>query len=219
VQSTDCGRSSRNYPHLIAHQYGLVLTDVTCGAATIPNVLDTQQNAHPPQITAVTPDTKLITVTVGGNDIVYNGTAVACGDPKSVCQAPPALAAKLTTTRAALLTMFERIHAAAPSATVVFTTYPREVPDGNCPALSFTTAEAALVRSMGEKLEAVFVDVARRADVIFVDPYVAPGDHTGCAPAAQRWTAGHVPDDGFAYHPTILGHQVLAQMIADKLGT
>jgi len=97
--------------------------------------------------------------------------------------------------------MFGRIHAAAPSATVVFTTYPREAPAGNCAALSFTTAEAAVVRTMGEKLEAVFVDVAPRADVVFVDIYVAPGDHTGCAPAAQRWTAGHVPDDGFAYHP------------------
>jgi lysophospholipase L1-like esterase len=115
--------------------------------------------------------------------------------------------------------MFGRIHAAAPSATVVFTTYPREVPAGNCAALSFTTAEAAVVRTMGEKLEAIFVDVAPRADVVFVDPYVAPGDHTGCAPAAQRWTAGHVPDDGFAYHPTALGHQVMARMIEDKLGS
>jgi lysophospholipase L1-like esterase len=219
VQSTDCGRSSRNYPHLIARRYGLALTDVTCGAATIPNVLDTPQAAHPPQLTAVTPDTKLITVTVGGNDIVYNGTAVACGDPKSVCKAPATLASNLATTRTALETMLERIHAAAPSATVVFITYPREVPDGNCAALSFTTEEAAVVRTMGEKLEAIFVDVARHADVIFVDPYVAPGDHTGCAPAAQRWTAGHVPDDGFAYHPTALGHQVMAQMIEDKLGT
>ena len=90
--------------------------------------------------------------------------------------------------------------------------------DKNCPALSFTDAEAAIVRSMGEKLEALFVDVVKPTGVVFVDPYVAPGDHTGCAPAAERWTAGHIPDDGFAYHPTALGHEVMATMIAKALG-
>ena len=92
VQSTDCGRSNRNYPNLIAARYGLALTDVTCGAATIPNVVDTAQGSHPPQITSVTPDTKLITLTVGGNDIGYNATAVSCSDPQSVCSAPASLA-------------------------------------------------------------------------------------------------------------------------------
>ena len=218
VQSTDCGRSNRNYPNLIAERYGLALTDMTCGAATIPNVVDTPQGAHPPQLDAVTQDTKLITVTVGGNDIGYNATAVACGDPQSVCGLPPR--SRRTSPRRGPHSrrMLERIHVAAPSATIVFVTYPREVPDGNCAALSFTTEEAAVVRTMGEDLEAMFVAVAQPADVIFVDPYVAPGDHTGCAPAAERWTAGHVPDDGFAYHPTALGHEVMAKMIGDKLG-
>ena len=132
VQSTDCGRSNRNYPNLIAARYGLALTDVTCGAATIPNVVDTAQGTHPPQITAVTPDTRLITVTVGGNDIGYNATAVSCSDPQSVCSAPAALEANLSKARAALKTLIDQLHAAAPSATVVLVTYPREVPVGNC---------------------------------------------------------------------------------------
>ena len=105
-----------------------------------------------------------------------------------------------------------------PSATVVFVTYPREIPDRNCPALSYTDAEADIVRSMGERLEQAFLTVADRTDVVFVDPYPAPGDHTGCAPPAQRWTAGNVADDGFAYHPTALGHEVMADMIVDALG-
>jgi hypothetical protein len=70
----------------------------------------------------------------------------------------------------------------------------------------------------GEKLEALFVEVVEPTGVVFVDPYVATGDHTGCAPAAERWTAGHVPDDGFAYHSTALGHEVMATMITKALG-
>jgi lysophospholipase L1-like esterase len=219
VQSATCGRSSRNYPKLITARFKLKLVDVTCGAATIPNVLDTPQGAEPPQINAVTRDTRLITISVGGNDITYNGTAVACGDPANVCTAPAGLDASVASTRAALATLIERVKAAAPNATIVFVTYPREVPpDKNCPELSYTDGEAAIVRSLGAKLEALFVDVVEPTGVVFVDPYVAKGDHTGCAPAAQRWTAGHVPDDGFAYHPTALGHQVMAAMIAKALG-
>ena len=97
-------------------------------------------------------------------------------------------------------------------------TYPREVPEGNCPALSYTDDEAGVVRSMGAQLEAMFVADAKPADVIFVDPYVAPGDHTGCSPENDRWTAGFRPDDGFSYHPTAVGHEVMAKMIADAVG-
>ena len=61
------------------------------------------------------------------------------------------------------------------------------------------------------------MEVAKRRGIVFVDPYVARGDHTGCAPASQRWTAGHIPEDGFQYHPTALGHQVMAKMIAKAL--
>jgi len=219
VQSTSCGRSNRNYPHLIAQRYGLRLVDVTCGAATIGNVLDTPQGDHPAQIAAVTPDTKLVTVTAGGNDIGYNGKAIVCGDPANTCTASPTLQKDLAATRVALKSMIEKIKTAAPSATTVFVTYPREVPaNTNCPALSFTDAEAGILRSMGEQLESLFVAVAKQPGVVFVDPYVAPGDHTGCAPASQRWTAGHVADDGFAYHPTALGHRVMADMIVKALG-
>ena len=147
VQSASCGRSNRNYPNLIAARFALKLVDVTCGAATIPDVLDTAQGAAPPQINAVTRETKLVTVTVGGNDIIYNGVAVACGDPTNVCTAPAGLDASVASTRTALKTLIDRIKTAAPDATIVFVTYPREVPaDKNCPELSYTDGEAAIVR-------------------------------------------------------------------------
>jgi hypothetical protein len=49
----------------------LSLTDVSCGNATTDNILTTPQKDHPPQIDAVTPDTKLVTITIGGNDVGY----------------------------------------------------------------------------------------------------------------------------------------------------
>ncbi len=221
VQSTSCGRSSRDYGQLVAQHFHLHLVDASCGAATIPNIVDTPQGSiNPPQLTLVTPATKLITIDVGGNDIDYNATAVACDSP-TTCTAPPNLAALVANMRIELKAMIKKIKAAAPSATIVFVTYPREVPAGiNCPALGFTNAGAAIVRSMGQMLENAFVQVVKPLGVIFVDPYAVPGDHTVCAPPSQQWTQGSkyvFGVTGFAHHPTALGHKVMAQMIIKAL--
>jgi lysophospholipase L1-like esterase len=221
VQSTSCGRSTRDYGHLVAQHFHLQLVDVSCGAAVIKNVVDTPQGTNPPQLTFLTRATKLVTIAVGGNDIDYNATAVACSGAPT-CAAPPNLATLVASMRIALKSMIENIKAAAPSATIVFVTYPREVPPGNCPALGFTNSNAAVVRSMGQMLENAFVQVVKPLKgVIFVDPYAVPGDHTACGPPLQRWTAGAkyvFGTTGFAYHPTALGHQAMAQMIIKALG-
>jgi hypothetical protein len=70
-------------------------------------------------------------------------------------------------------------------------------------------------------LENAFVQVVKPLGVKFVDPYIVPGDHTACGAPSQRWTAGSKYTfgvTGFAYHPTALGHRVMAQMIIKALG-
>lgn len=215
-QSTPCGRSSRSYPQLLAEHYDLDLVDVSCGAATIPQLVDEAQADNPPQIEAVTPDTRLVTISVGGNDIGYNATALLCGQP-TTCEPPDTLDADLEALPGLLTSMIDTVRAAAPDAVIVFVTYPREVPEGNCPELSLDDAEATIVRSMGEGLQQAFVDVVASSDVVFVDPYVDPDDHTGCAPASQRWVAGFDAPEGTPYHPTALGHEVMADLVIDAL--
>jgi lysophospholipase L1-like esterase len=221
VQSTTCGRSSRDYGQLVSQHYQLNLVDVSCGAAVIANVVDAPQGSNPPQLTFVTPATKLVTIAVGGNDIDYNATAVACSNA-ATCAAPANLPTLVVNMRIALKAMIAKIKAAAPSATIVFVTYPREVPAGkNCPALGFTDAAAAVLRSMGQTLENAFAQVVKPLGVVFVDPYSVRGDHTACAAPSQRWTAGSKYTfgvTGFAYHPTALGHKAMAKLIIKALG-
>jgi lysophospholipase L1-like esterase len=59
-----CGRSDHNYAHLVAQRLQLRLNDVSCQGATIEGTLASQ-------LSAVTPDTDLVTVTIGGNDVNY----------------------------------------------------------------------------------------------------------------------------------------------------
>jgi lysophospholipase L1-like esterase len=92
-----CGRLSTNYAHRVAEALDLELTDVTCGGATIDNLLDTPQvtfldgRARAPQIEAVTEETDLVTITAGGNDVGYiaNLWRYACqADPTPVRTMP-----------------------------------------------------------------------------------------------------------------------------------
>jgi lysophospholipase L1-like esterase len=216
-QSTPCGRSDKSYAPLVAAKYGLQLVDVSCGAAVVPNVVDRAQGTNPPQIDAVTADTKLITIGLGGNDIAYNGTALACGDPTTVCTAPPTLAADEAALPGKLDAMLAALEAKAPAATIVLVTYPREFPKTNCPALSLTDEELAMLGQMGATVEKALVGAAKKAGVLLADPYVQRGDHTACAPESKRWTAGKEVTDGFAYHPTALGHEEMATLIGKAL--
>jgi lysophospholipase L1-like esterase len=113
--------------------------------------------------------------------------------------------------------MLAAVKARAPSAVIVLVTYPREFPRKNCPALSLTDDELAILQQMGSSVERSLVAAAKKAHVLLADPYSQPGDHTACATTSQRWTAGKDVTDGFAYHPTALGHQKMAALIAKAL--
>ena len=217
TQSTSCGRSDKSYGPLVAAKYGLQLVDVSCGAATVPNVMDTPQGDNPPQLESVPANAKLITIGLGGNDIAYNGTALSCGDPTTVCSAPATLAADETALPGKLDAMLAAVKAKAPAATIVVVTYPREFPQTNCPALSLDDQELTMLQQMGASVEKALVDSAKKAKVLLADPYAQKGDHTACAPESTRWAAGKDVTDGFAYHPTALGHQKMAALIAKSL--
>ncbi|KQO64869.1 SGNH/GDSL hydrolase family protein [Curtobacterium sp. Leaf261] len=73
-----CGQSADDYPHRLAKRFDLDLTDVSCAGATTANVVSRSQAGAPPQIRALGPDTRLVTISIGGNDADLFGTASAC---------------------------------------------------------------------------------------------------------------------------------------------
>ncbi|TCL80991.1 GDSL-like lipase/acylhydrolase family protein [Curtobacterium sp. PhB128] len=74
-----CVQSARDYPHRLAAQFGLTLTDVTCAGATSDDVTTGHQfKGVPPQIESLSDRTRLVTLTIGGNDADLFGTAASC---------------------------------------------------------------------------------------------------------------------------------------------
>ena len=211
-----CGRSDHSYPYLVARRLQLRLVDVACGGATTANVLTAPQGDAPPQIDAVTADTALVTMTVGGNDIAYTATTFQCSagddcmvnlDRKQIDAAVAALPGRLEAVVAA-------VRARAPRAKIALVTYPQVVPaTAPCKALGLLPDEARYIHAMGQRLENVFVVVAKRTGIILVDAYASSVDHGVCAASGPRWVAGNQPTEGVAFHPTAAGHAAMADLV------
>src|SRR6478672_12555721 len=75
-----CARSTANYPHVIAHRTGARLRDVTCGAAETKDFFSSQYPGVAPQLDALGRRTRLVTLTIGGNDNnTFVGAIAKCG--------------------------------------------------------------------------------------------------------------------------------------------
>lgn len=214
-----CLRSDRSYPNLVAGALDLALVDVTCSGATTANVRDTAQNGAPPQVDAVTRDTALVSLTVGGNDIGYSTLAGSCGNPSAqpCVLDEQELAEDVRALRSDLTALIDDLSARAPSAAIVLVTYAKVANPQDCASLRFDPDEAAGVAAMGEALQGVFLDVAARTGVVLADPYAESEGHGPCASDADRWIEGLVALGSVPYHPSALGHEAMAQLVLDAL--
>ena len=70
----------------------------------------------------------------------------------------------------ALTSLLTQVKQKAPDGRRVLVTYLWVVPATECPVLSFTPEEASVVRTMGERLMELFVEVGADTGVVVVDP-------------------------------------------------
>ncbi|WP_420367699.1 SGNH/GDSL hydrolase family protein [Curtobacterium sp. L1-20] len=145
-----CAQSARDYPHRIAARFGLALTDVTCAGATSADVTTGFQfRGVPPQVRALSARTRLVTLTIGGNDADLFGTAASClalsakGPVFSGRDAPSCrstlvrdgvdeLGVKIASRVAlGIADTLAAVRTAAPNAVVVFLGYPAIFPDAD----------------------------------------------------------------------------------------
>ena len=76
----ECARSGGNYPHLLAAQRGLRLTDVSCAGAATADLTAPRDPDIPAQVTALNSATALVTVGIGGNDHgLFSSVVAGCG--------------------------------------------------------------------------------------------------------------------------------------------
>lgn len=223
-----CARSSENYAHQLARKRRMDLVDVSCSGATTAHILG-RWNELAAQIDAVTPDTRLVTVTIGGNDVSYvrNLIAYSCArTPNASANAPggrcPTVNVPTEADWQALDSGLDRIaqgvRQRAPHARLVFVQYVPTLPAAvGCASVPLTVAEVAVMRTIARRLASATREAARRSKADVIEPQHRSTDHGPCS--AEPWATGFPGerDTPFVpYHPTLAGMTAIAAQL-DRL--
>ena len=231
-----CLRSDHNYPSLVAERLRVdTFVDVTCSGAQTADLVRPQRpfedSRIPAQLRAVTADTDLVTIGIGGNDLDLFGTLVQtctslrvsdpAGSPcaRRLADRGPDLAAATRVISDRVTTSLRAIHAKAPEATVLLVGYLRLVPDrGSCGRLPLAKGDYAEGRRISRVLDRALAQAARRAAVRFVDMYDASRGHDVCSD--EPWVNGRTTyqERALAYHPFAAGMRADAEQVLTGLG-
>jgi lysophospholipase L1-like esterase len=233
--TTGCARSDGNYPALLAHALDSDLVDVSCSGATTRALSGPQRNGGrviPPQLDALTSETSLVTLGIGGNDVRFFQTLVgtcarlgvdhATGSPcrnRMQASGRDLLTAKIGTIRARVTTALEDVHHRAPGATVVLVGYPQAVPEhGTCSILPLAAGDYGYVRSISDRLNDALRAAAEAGDATFIDLVPASQGHDICA-GPDAWVNGMNSDmsRAVAFHPFAVEQQAVAELIQAEL--
>lgn len=230
-----CGRSKDNYPHLLAAKLNMPLIDVSCGGAVTGHILAGGQHFQRAQIDAVKAETKLVTITIGGNNVGYmaNLFAAAC---KNKPDAVPALTRsrvcdgatpaeqerRFASLEAEMTKVITETRKRAPSAQIVLLSYQTVLPPrGTCAALHMNETDADLARATAQRLYDITARVAPAQGAIFYDVAALTRDHGVCA--ADPWIEGFVfpssplSNDPMAFHTNLAGMQAIANDLAAQM--
>ncbi|MGW2954016.1 SGNH/GDSL hydrolase family protein [Streptomyces eurythermus] len=229
-----CLRSTANYPHVIADRTGARLTDVTCGAAQTKHFTESQYPGVAPQADAVTADTDLVTLTIGGND---NGTFInavtACGTVGVLSggQGSPCKDKYGTSfddqidtgTYPALKAALGAVRAKAPHARVAVLGYPWITPaqaDPSCfVKLPLAAGDVPYLHSLQAHLNAVVRRAAEETGAVYVDFAEVSAGHDACRPAGTRWIEPLLFGRSVVpVHPNALGERRMAEHTLSVLG-
>ena len=189
-----CLQSDSNYAHLFATQRHLSLNDQSCSGATTESML-ARWRGLPAQMDAVGPATRLVTITVGGNDVDFVGDLYAwsCRNAPGqfgrrgpgACKQTPNVPNDAAWTQLAhnFQAVVAGIHQRSPRAEVVFVDYPTLVPaHGACPnQLPLTPGELATARAMAVRLAAVTRQAARATGAQLIAAGALTAGHSVCS--------------------------------------
>lgn len=184
-----------------------------CASATTSDILDHQLKPFPK-------DTKLVTITIGGNDAGFADVISSClFGSESTCttRVDSASAFIRKTLTARLRHAYLAIRKHAPKATVVVAGYPRLFAGKPCAAAGKIAAASQLRLTAGSDLLArtIATEVKRHARFRFADVRTAFAAHGVCS--ATPWVAGINGSILNAFHPNPAGYEAYARVIKAAL--
>jgi len=233
-----CLRSTHSYPFLVAAGTGAAsFNDVSCRGATTANMTHAQSvplGTNPPEDSALSASTTLVTLQIGGNDIGFISIIEHCAtlsltDPfGSPCKdhytsgGTDQLRAAISAAAPKVAADLRGIHADAPNARVLLVGYPVILPNsgGGCwPLVPIAYGDVPYLRGVEKALNSMLAAEAAANNATFVDTYTASIGHDACQAPGTKWVEGLIPTSLAApFHPNRLGEQEMAQQVLAALG-
>jgi lysophospholipase L1-like esterase len=218
-----CLKSDHNYAHLAAPSIGLTLRDPSCSGATTVDMTQTQNvelGSNPPQFDSLDGETKVVSLTIGGNDIGFSEVAESCitlnpfATPckdKYDAGGHDQLAERIEQTAPKVAAVLQGIHSRAPNARVFVVNYPAIFPEtgvGCWPQEPIGWGDVPYLRSTEQHLNQMLATQAAANGASVVSWYQASIGHDSCKSQSTRWVEPLVPGELAApIHPNKAGMQ------------
>lgn len=225
-----CFRSTANYPKLAAAQLGLALTDVTCSGADTNDMFNPQETdlgTAPPQLDALTADTSVVTLQIGGNDAGLVGLAESCLNvwPEWLSGSSCAdeytagggdvYGERVAAVRPRVDAVLAAIHTRAPAAEVFVVGYTTYLPPNGCyPKVQVWPRDANYIQAKIDQLNQVLADASAAGGASYVDIRTPGIGKDVCKSASVRWTEPFIPANVAApLHPNATGMRGMATVV------
>lgn len=242
-----CVRSSSNYAGLLAKKINVAtLRDVTCSSATTENFANSQAGnvfgTAAPQYNALSTDTTLVTVQIGGNDIGLVGLAESCINllPQTGVIDAPVLGKSCKATNTAggvdqyarkidafaptYGTVIDQIRKRAPKARILMVGYPTGIQPGGCwPFVPVLPQDADYIQANIDRLNSRMAEQSAKHGATYVDIRTPSIGHDACQGIGTKWIEGVIPtvvDNGIApLHPNAAGMAGVVPSLQKALGS
>ncbi|WP_406120109.1 SGNH/GDSL hydrolase family protein [Streptomyces sp. NBC_00989] len=231
VKDKECDRTTGSYPSLISKFASTVgrrhtFDDVTCSGA-ITNDYWNPKGGKAPQADALTPRTRLVTLTAGGNDVGFSSVLATCarvaatdrdGTPSEqyfTADGKDVLADRVATMEGRVHDVLADIRRRSPHAEVIVVGYPALFPDNGvgCAEVPFAKGDFAYLRDATKRANAALRRQAAAEGVhaSYADTYTATVGHDMCRPREERWVESLTPAaNTAAAHPNESGQFAMA---------
>jgi hypothetical protein len=195
-----CQRGTLAYPYLESRaRANTTLVFVACSGATTDDVMANQ-------ISSVTSDTRLVSITIGGNDAGFSDVVTACVTLGCGSAISTATTYIRNTLPGKLDTVYAAIARQAPGATVAVLGYPRLFSSSSCAGtFGIDSGERTSLNNVADLLDSTIATEAARYGFTYKSAISSFTGHAICSSSA--WLNGlNIFNIGESFHPTTSGH-------------
>jgi hypothetical protein len=219
-----CLKSSNNYPRLAAPSIGQPLRDASCSGAKTTHMTQPQNvdpdGPNPPQFSRLDAATRVVSLTIGGNDIGFSEVVQNCitWNPfdrpcqrRYVVNGVDTLSQRINQTAPLVDAVLDGIRARSPQARTFVVNYPAIFPEtgiGCFPQMPVSFSDVGYLRNKQRELNQMIANQAAANGARLVNWYAASIGHDACKGSSTRWVEPIVPGNWAAsVHPNRNGMQ------------